>query len=147
MDGCTGLAGRTRNHIPQNLNVQNMMRKFVQFTFLHLLCRKHKVTKLCDLFVYWLPKYNSSVLHCIEYSAKNSLNHEKTSVSHYAYMHEPRLSHNMWKSSVWTDHEDVIRWRSITICTAIKLTASILPQSIMLHCVSVLLSDILPIVS
>jgi hypothetical protein len=76
-----------------------MTRKFVQFTFLHLLCRENRVTKLCDLFVYWLSKYNSSVLQCIEYSAKNKLNHKKN-LSHYAYIHETRLSHNMRKSSV-----------------------------------------------
>jgi len=48
------------------------MRKYVQFTFLNLLCREHKVTKLRDLFLYWLPNYNFPVLHCIEYSDKNS---------------------------------------------------------------------------
>jgi hypothetical protein len=139
----TGLAGRTRNHIPQNIYVQNMMSKFVQFIFLNLLCREHKVIKLCDLFVYWLP--NTTPLYWI--FRKKTVWNLKDSVSHHAYIHEPRLSRNMRKSSVWTDHEDVIRWRSITICGAKKLTACILLLYIMLHCVSVPLSDVSPVVS
>lgn len=147
MDGCTGLAERNHSHILQNLNVKNTMRKFVQFTFLNLLCREHKEIKLCNLFLHCLPKYNSSVLHCIEYSEKTAWVIKNTSVSHHAYIHEPWLSHNMRKSSLWTDHVDAIRQITRTIYRAIKLTACTLPLSIMLHCVSVPLSDVLPVVS
>jgi len=78
---------------------------------------------------------------------KNSLSHKKPSVSHHAYIHEPRLSHNMRKSSLWTEHEDEIRQITTTICRAIKLTACTLSLSIILHWVSVPLSDVLPVVS
>jgi hypothetical protein len=51
MGGCKGPAGKiTRNHTSQNVNVRNMMRKFVQYTFLNLLCREENVTKLFDLY-------------------------------------------------------------------------------------------------